>query len=102
MTFHGAEARGWAGVVAVVLIIPIGIPAGAVLDSQRLDGTWPGKGMDQHSDHSGSLFLSYRDADWIYRRVLGKDSMGKEFEPEAVSYRVARSVRDATHLMRQY
>ena len=77
MTFHGAEARGWAGVVAVVLIIPIGIPAGAVLDSQRLDGTWPGKGMDQHSDHSGSLFLSYRDADWIYPARPGQGFYGK-------------------------
>ncbi len=36
------------------------------------------------------------------RRALGKDSMGKEFEPDAASYRVARKVRPATHLTRQF
>ena len=103
MIFHGAEGRSWAGVVAIVLIIP------ALVYPQAL--YWIHKGWMALGHVMGWIntriilglcfYLIVTPIGFI-RRVLGKDSMGKEFEPEAVSYRVARKLRAATHLTRQY
>jgi hypothetical protein len=38
----------------------------------------------------------------LYRRLLGKDPMGRQLRPELDSYRVVRNPRRSSHLTKQY
>jgi multisubunit Na+/H+ antiporter MnhG subunit len=103
LIFHGAQARSWATVAAAVLIIP------ALIDPRAL--YWIHKGWMALGHVMGWIntriilglvfYLIVTPIGFI-RHAMGKDSMGKEFAPDAGSYRVARKVRPATHLTRQF
>ena len=61
------------------------------LGSQRLDGSRPCHGSDQHEDHTGFCLLRSLTPIGIVRRLLGKDPMGRQFRPDLDSYRITVS-----------
>jgi hypothetical protein len=101
--FHGAEARSWAGVVATVLIIPALVyPRGLYWIHKGWMALGHVMGWINTRIILGLCFYLIVTPIGFIRRALGKDSMGKEFEPEAATYRIVRKVRAASHLTRQF
>ena len=103
LIFHGAQARSWAGVAAAVLIIPALVyPRGLYWIHKGWMALGHVMGWINTRIILGLCFYLIVTPIGFIRRAMGKDSMGKEFEPDAASYRVARKVRAASHLTRQF
>ena len=103
LIFHGAQARSWAGVAAAVLIIPALVyPRGLYWIHKGWMALGHVMGWINTRIILGLVFYLIVTPIGFIRRAMGKDSMGKEFAPDASSYRVARKVRPATHLTRQF
>ena len=103
LIFHGAEARSWAGVVATVLVIPALVyPRGLYWIHKGWMALGHVMGWINTRIILGLCFYLIVTPIGFIRRALGKDSMGKDFEPEAATYRVVRKVRAASHLTRQF
>jgi hypothetical protein len=103
VVFHWAEPGGWALILAALLIGP------AIIYPKIL--FWPHKawmrlghllGWVNTRLILGIIFYAVVTPIGIVRRLLGKDPMGRKIEPELDSYRVVRSPRQPTHLMKQY
>ena len=103
LIFHGAPARSWASVAAAVLILPALVYPRALYWIHK---GWMALGQVMGWINTriilGLVFYLIVTPIGLIRRVMGKGSLGKEFAPDAGSYRVTRKVRPATHLTRQY
>ena len=50
----------------------------------------------------GAIFFAVVTPMGLFRRMIGKDSMGRQRSSDAESYRVLRNARSASHMTRQY
>jgi len=50
------------------------------LGLQRMDGDWPGLGLDQHENYSRYGLLCCRDSDWNHQTMAKKRSHGPAIE----------------------
>ena len=50
----------------------------------------------------GAIFFAVVTPMGLFRRMIGKDSMGRQRSSDAESYRVPRNARSASHMTRQY
>lgn len=100
---RGDDARSWALFLAAFLILPAGTFPVAL--------AWPYKGWMLIGHVLGWIntriilsFIFYVVVTPIglYRRLLGKDPMGRQLRPELESYRVVRNPRQSSHLTKQY
>ena len=100
---RGGDARTWCLIVAVLLIVPA-VTAPAVL--------WPAHrawmalgavlGWINTRLILGLVFFVVITPIGLVLRALGRDPMHRAFEPHATTYRVRRTSRPGTHLLRQF
>jgi len=99
----GKDTRWWAILAAAILLVS------ALAAPKYLH--WPYRGWMAAGDVLGWIntriilgivFYIVITPIGIFRRWLGKDSMGRQLRPDLDSYRVIRKPRPASHLRRQY
>jgi hypothetical protein len=100
---RSAAPRWWALIVAGLLILPALVYPAALF--------WPHKGW-MFLGHIlgwintriilGLVFYAIVTPIGIFRRMLGKDPMGRQIRPDLDTYRVKRDPRPPTHLTKQY
>ena len=103
LLIHSTEPRWWSFVIAAALFLPAAMyPSGLF---------WPHKGWMVLGHVMGWIntriilglvFFAVVTPIGIFRRVLGKDPMGRKLRTDLDSYRVIRKPRPASHLHRQY
>ena len=100
---RGDGPRWWASAIAAGLLVA------AALAPARL--TWPYRGWTAVGDLLGWIntriilglvFYLVVTPIGLFRRCLGKDPMGRKWNPKLESYRVTRTPRPSSHLTRQY
>jgi len=103
LVLGSSELRGWALATAVCLLVP-----GALFPKSLF---WIFKGWMAVGHILGRInttiilslvYYAVVTPIGIARRLLGKDPMGRQFRPDRKTYRINRSPRPASHLMRQY
>lgn len=101
--WRGDDYRVWALALAVLLIAPA-LVFPAVL--KPLHRVWMKLGEILGWINTrlilGAIFFGVVTPMGLIRRLLGKDSMGRQRSADAESYRVPRSARSASHMTRQY
>ena len=100
---YGADPRWWSVVLAGGLIVTAAVYPKALF---RLHKLWMALGHVLGWVNTriilGLIFYGVVTPIGLIRRCLGKDPMGKELRPDAVSYRIPRGPRPPAHLKRQY
>lgn len=100
---RGGDYRTWALALSVLLIAPA-LVFPAVL--KPLHRVWMKLGEILGWINTriilGAIFFGVVTPMGLIRRLLGKDSMGRQRSADAESYRVPRSARSASHMTRQY
>lgn len=103
LVLYRVEPRWWAVAAAAVFLVPAAVYPRALA---RLHRGWMAIGHVLGWVNTriilGFIFYCVVTPTGAIRRLLGKDSMGKEFRPDAASYRVPRQPRPPSHLKRQY
>ena len=103
LVLHAADPRWWSVVIAGILIAPALVYPNSLF--------WPYKGW-MAVGHVlgwintriilGVVFYVVVTPIGLVRRLLGKDPMGRQLQPDLDTYRVVREPRPASHLTKQY
>jgi hypothetical protein len=100
---HHQDARWWAVILAVLLVVPaLVFPRSLSWVYQRWMALGHILGWINTRIILGLVFYLVVTPIGIFRRLLGKDPMGKEIRADMDSYRIIRQPRPASHLKRQY
>jgi hypothetical protein len=100
---HGRDPRAWAFLVSALLILAALIYPKSLAPAQR---GWMalGAGLGWFNTRLilfltfYLLFLPFG----LVMRLIGRDSMKRDFQPSADSYRITRAKRMASHMHHQY
>ena len=100
---RGADVRLWCLGLAVVLILPAAIAPGVLAPAYRV---WMALGALLGWVNTriilGVVFFGLITPIGIILRLTGRDPMQRAFDPRATTYRVRRTSRPGTHLLRQF
>lgn len=103
VVFRGEDLRWWAVILAVALIAPALILPKSLGPVYRV---WMKIGHVLGLVNTRIIltlvFYGLFTPIGLVMRLLGKDPMHRQFEPDAETYRVIRSTRPATHMLRQF
>jgi hypothetical protein len=101
--WRGEVLRLWAVLLSVGLIVP------GIVGPRSLGSVYRGwmilghvLGWINTQILLGVIFFGLITPMGLVRRLLGKDSMRRSFEPEVGTYRVVREPRPSTHLRRPF
>jgi len=100
---RGGDYRGWALALSALLVGPA-LVFPVVL--KPLHRVWMKLGEILAWVNTriilGAIFFAVVTPMGLFRRMIGKDSMGRQRSSDAESYRVLRNARSASHMTRQY
>ena len=100
---RGGDYRAWALALSVLLIAPALVFPAVLKPFHRV---WMKLGEILGWINTriilGAIFFGVVTPMGLIRRLLGKDSMGRQRSADAESYRVPRNARSASHMTRQY
>lgn len=103
VVFRGEDLRWWAVILAVALIVPALILPKSLGPVYRV---WMKIGHILGLVNTRIIltlvFYGLFTPIGLVMRLLGKDPMYRQFEPDAETYRVIRSARPASHMLRQF
>ncbi len=103
VVFRGEDLRWWAVILAVALIVPALILPKSLGPVYRV---WMKIGHVLGLVNTRIIltlvFYGLLTPIGLVMRLLGKDPMHRQFEPDAETYRVIRSARPASHMLRQF
>jgi hypothetical protein len=100
---RGGDARTWCLVLAVLLIVPAVTAPTLLWPAHR---AWMTLGSVLGWVNTriilGIVFFVVITPMGLVIRLFGRDPMQRAFEPDATTYRVRRTSRPGTHLLRQF
>jgi hypothetical protein len=100
---RGGDARTWCLVLAVLLIVPAVTAPTLLWPAHR---AWMTLGAVLGWVNTriilGIVFFVVITPMGLVIRLFGRDPMQRAFEPDATTYRVRRTLRPGTHLLRQF
>ncbi len=103
VVWHGEGLRIWAIIVAGVLAVPaVVMPKSLKLIYRGWMAIGDVLGWINTRIILGIVFYGVVTPIGTYRRWRGHDPMRRVWEPEAETYRVLRTSREATHMQRQF
>jgi hypothetical protein len=101
--FRDQNPRLWAILLAGLLILPAAVVPRSLAPVHRI---WMAAGEILGWINTriilGVVFYGLLTPIGLAMRLLGKDPLGRRFDPKAETYRVTRQPRSGSHMTRQY